>query len=427
MSANETLYAWGCVIVHNRVEHTFSGHSLMDKMLNHGEFFAIVQALEKLSSFDDVSDVILFTDHSPIVAHFNKLKLDSDQKHKGQHGHFIIQLTQYQHKYNLDVRKIRRTRNPAHKIAYKELLKAIQKNITEIEPPEMFTFMANPQLLTNRLLPIVGKLTSVYCDSKINKDKNIFVWSCVILHNNIQHVFSGHYTMHSLFKQGDFFSAIQALEKLSLFDVRNVILYTNDSSFVFHFEGLKKNVKLRMKGQYARYFHYLSEYMDKYNLFIYKMPPNYNPANSILDDELFESQDKPLELEYVTMLESLIPTQNDENKNEITQRGIIKEALPAKFSSELDFSVQIVQVLDKCATHERFHALLSTQGVNLSSFYQLLKNKFQKAVSYKKNGEKKLHHSFAKALSDSKFCICETNDLFFIFYKNAVPELYKII
>jgi len=106
---------------------------------------------------------------------------------------------------------------------------------------------------------------------------------------------------------------------------------------------------------------------------------------------------------------------------------IIKQALPGKLYHVVDFNLRITHALDKCVNQESFHKLLFTQGIDLSSFYHLLKNQFPNGISYKQNGEKKLHLSFAKALQDSMYCVGEIKGRFFIFYDDNVPEEATII
>jgi len=51
----------------------------------------------------------------------------------------------------------------------------------------------------------------------------------------------------------------------------------------------------------------------------------------------------------------------------------------------------------------------------------------QKKISYKQNGEKKMHLAFARALLDSEFCVVQRGALFFVMEKESAPEDAAII
>ena len=106
---------------------------------------------------------------------------------------------------------------------------------------------------------------------------------------------------------------------------------------------------------------------------------------------------------------------------------IIKLAIPKDLKRMGDFNSYLLGSFEQAVKNEYFHKLLFSQGINISSFYHILKNKFPQKISYKQNGEKKLHLAFARALQGSQFCVCEIKGLFFVFYSDNYPESANII
>ena len=272
-------------------------------------------------------------------------------------------------------------------------------------------------------------MTTVYCDMSAKYNSDIYAWGCIIIHNGTRHIFAGHSLMHNALRNGEFYALIKSLEMLASFDdVKKVKVYTEEASAISNFKAMKNGQEVKLKGSYARYFKQLCQYAQKYNLDLRKIPGDQNIAHDIANAEMQYAVNnllavKPFEVpDFLQKPEA--PPRKKEYKSPLT---IIKACIPPEIKKNNDFNMHIVRILSQCAKQEDFHQLLLYHGVSMSSFYQLLKNRFPNRISYKQNGEKKLHMSFARALLNSKFCVCEINEQFHIFYYNSRPDSAHVV
>ncbi|MCL2840969.1 MAG: hypothetical protein FWE05_09390 [Defluviitaleaceae bacterium] len=270
-------------------------------------------------------------------------------------------------------------------------------------------------------------MTHVYSD--MSASNKVFAWGCLIVHESMQYTFSGHCAASKVPYHGEAFAVVQALEKLSAFDVKDVLLYTDYKDIVEQFNAMKMDAISKRKGTHSIFLKHIAYFTQKYNLEIYKVHRERNPAHDIAHSELLKARkdfltDSPPEIPDFIATQQAIET----CKYEKSHHKIIRKYLSKQLGNALDFNTRIVFLLDRSVKQEPFHDLLNNYGINLSSFYQLLRNRFPKAMAYKQNGEKKLPTSFAKALQGSKYCVCKMNNgLFFIFYRDTVPETATIL
>ena len=273
-------------------------------------------------------------------------------------------------------------------------------------------------------------MTIVYCDMSGNDAHEIYAWGCLVIHNGVEHVFSGHCLMDRALRNGEIYALISSLEALSSFDVKKVKVYTEDASVVLNFKAMKNGQEPKLKGYYSRYFKYLCGFAHKYNLDLRKIPRNQNRAHDIANAEMRYAVNNLQNVKPAVIPGYLQPPQSSSTKAPSEPKSplsIIRSCIPQSLRKDGDFNTHILRILKQCAKQEHFHELLLSQGVSLSSFYQLLKNRFPKKISYKQNGEKKLHMSFSRALLNSKFCVCEINGLYFIFYYDNRPDSAFIV
>jgi len=271
-------------------------------------------------------------------------------------------------------------------------------------------------------------MTLVYCD--MSADSTIYAWGCVIVHKGVKHYFSDHSLRHTALRYGEFYALIKSLECLSTFDIKEAKVYTQESSVVENLNFYKSGRELNLKGYYSRYFNWLLEYVNVYDLDIRKIPEDQNIAHEVAHDERIQAQQNLSEIEPFEIPYRLVPPVNNpisEDKIPTSAHTIIKQSIPQELKRMGDFNNHILRSFNQAAKNEYFHNLLITQGVNISSFYHRLKNRFPKRISYKENGEKKLHLAFARALQGSQFCVCEIKGLFFVFYSDNYPESANII
>jgi len=264
----------------------------------------------------------------------------------------------------------------------------------------------------------------------MSTDTTVYAWGCVIIHDGIEHNFSGHCLQHRALRNGEFYALIKALECLSLFKTKRAKVYTEEASVVANFKAFKDGKALNLKGRYSRYFKWLLEFTNNYNLNIVKIPRNQNVAHDLANGELINAQRNLLDVKPFVVPDCLAPPvirSTKKNKKPRSPHSIIKSCIPQQLRSKGNFNTHLLRSLEQCVNNEDFHNLLLAQGVNVSSFYQMLKNKFPKRIMYKEDGEKKLHISFAKALLNSEFCVCEIDGLFYVFYYDYRPESANII
>lgn len=99
-----------------------------------------------------------------------------------------------------------------------------------------------------------------------------------------------------------------------------------------------------------------------------------------------------------------------------------------QYKSMDNFKLLVNEVLEKCSEDKTFYTNLCADGVNISSLYQHIQNLSPtKKISYKQTGETKMPLAFAKALSDSRFCVVERENLFYIMARESLPENANII
>jgi hypothetical protein len=264
------------------------------------------------------------------------------------------------------------------------------------------------------------KMTIVYCDVCDRDKNNICAWGCVIIHNRAEYIFSGYSLDNEALQHGNFYAIIKSLEMLSQFDVKDVRVYTEEETVVSNFNAISKGAKIKFKGGYAGYFKRLCEFALKYNLVLLKIQPDQNRAHHIAN---FTLRNTEVSLPEAARSKPLLRKKKVE-KSPLT---IIKSCIPKQLKVEGDFNFHIRSVISHSAKQKGFSSLLSENGVSMSSFYQLLKNRFPKKIMYKQNGEKKLHMAFARALQGSEFCVCEISGLYYIFYCASRPDSAQVV
>ncbi|MCL1807011.1 MAG: NYN domain-containing protein [Oscillospiraceae bacterium] len=114
--------------------------------------------------------------------------------------------------------------------------------------------------------------------------------------------------------------------------------------------------------------------------------------------------------------------------NESAHAKRVLKASVDKHGNIKEFGALVNAVLEECVKSKIFYSVLHTHGISISSIYQHIQNiPRKKKISYKQSGEKKMQIGFAKVLSDSKFCVAEINDTFFVIDKDVIPSDAKIV
>jgi len=272
-------------------------------------------------------------------------------------------------------------------------------------------------------IPRKDKTTTIYTDASELNDYSVCAWGCVIIHNDEEHIFSDYCVDTDAMWFGKFYAVLKSLEMLSNFDdVKDVRIYTEDSSIVVNYEIKNKGKKPELIGYYDDCFKRLCEFSTKYKLTVMRVPPNQNRAHHIANFTLREAVPKVIEEKRLAAI--AIAAQKWAEQSPLT---IIKKCIPQSLKMQGDFNSYINRVLNSCAKNDGFNYLLSSQGVSMVSFYQLLKNRFPKKISYKEHGEKKLHMALALALKGSEFCVTETDGVFHINFRSKRPENAQVV
>lgn len=264
-------------------------------------------------------------------------------------------------------------------------------------------------------------MTIVYCDAADHDERTICAWGCIVIHNCVEHIFSGYSLENDALRCAGLYAIIKSLEAVSQFDANEVTAYTEDADVIYDFNQINLGEDSKFVGTYGRYFERLREFRDKYNLVLREVHPTRNRAHHIANFTLRAEQKRFAYLNLTLKRKS----QEHEPK---TPQTVIKSCIPQAIKNHKDFNEHIIKILTHCSKQSGFKVLLHSHGVSLVCFYQILKNRFPKKIMYKQNGEKKLHTSFARAILNSEFCVCEMeNGLFFIFHRDARPASARIV
>lgn len=266
-------------------------------------------------------------------------------------------------------------------------------------------------------------MTKIYCDAA--EKHMIFAWGCVILHDREIHTFSGNCQMHAMLEYGGLYAVYEALERLAQFEDigegHEVELFTEEINLVYAYNALKGGGDVYTSRLFGRYVKRICKYSLKYNLELTKISKGQNLAHDIVYEELEEALGNPPKVPPLVMPDFLAPPR-------VTPHTVISKSLPQSLKRQKDYNARLIHVLEIGSQREAFDKLLRNDGINISSLYHILKNRFPKYMSsYKQNGEKKLHLSFARALEGSRFCVCEISGLFYAFYDGYQPEGAKLI
>ena len=241
-------------------------------------------------------------------------------------------------------------------------------------------------------------MTIVYCDVGEPDKRAVCAWGCVVIHNGSEYIFSGYSLDKKALQHSKFYALIKSFHVLSQFDAKDVKIYIEEPTIIYNFNEMNRGKQLKFQEGYAYYFKLLCNYALKYNLTLHEIHPTQNRAHHIAN-YTYRNAVKSLEANR---------TANHASKQQKPQKSpsaIVKSCIPRDIKNHKDFNTHIANILNQCSKQAGFHSLLSNQGVCMSGFYQLLKNRFPKKILYKQNGEKKLHMSFARALQGSKFCV----------------------
>lgn len=108
-------------------------------------------------------------------------------------------------------------------------------------------------------------------------------------------------------------------------------------------------------------------------------------------------------------------------------RKFVQEAARSSLHTQ-DFNLFVHHILQTCAESPKAQKVLQEGGINISLIYESIKQAVgQNKLSYKQNGEKKMHLSFARALLESNFCVIEKNSLFFVVQKDCIPAASTLV
>ena len=128
------LCAWACIMRCKDKSMTYSGHRIWNTSAMHGELLAAKKALNYVKGFMSgkrvtAGKIVLYSDHQDLVDKVTQLVKGQPYKEVTKNmcddnKRLYESISHYISTYDLQIQKIDRANNPAHKFAYSELQKA---------------------------------------------------------------------------------------------------------------------------------------------------------------------------------------------------------------------------------------------------------------------------------------------------------------